>query len=252
MNPFKFGLLKHGAIAAALAAISAFTPAQADPNDYVFMPYGDEGARYVDFSAGSEKPRDEGGEQAYSLALGWSPTARWFTQVYAGWYKEPGAGLGYYATSWINHYQLAPAGKYPLDIGLYLAVERPRERDEGYEIQWGPTLQWDTATLQANLNIFFVKDVRVDQAAPTSLSYQWQVKGLWKKGIELGFQGYGSVGAWQNWLPGNQQEHRIGPAIFGHWSTGKGTGVRLDTAFLLGTTSASPRTTLRLRIQYEY
>ncbi len=235
-----------------LSSIGTVTPVQASPADYVFIPYADAGVRYIDYALGTEKPRGTGSEQAHYLALGWNPTSRWFTQVYAEWYKEANEGLGYSASSWINHFQIINAGEYPLDVGLYLKLEHPRDHEGGYEMTWGPTIQWEVANLQANLNLFFSKSIHVDVASPTSLSYQWQIKGLWQKGIELGAQGFGTVGSWQHWPGMNQQEHNIGPAIFGHWSMGKETAIKLDAAFLFGTTSNSPRHTFRLHAQYQF
>ena len=67
---------------------------------------------------------------------------------------EPGASTGFDAWEWENKFQFTETGKYPVDIGLLLEIERPKDRSEGYEYRWGPLLQADiTQSLQANLNL---------------------------------------------------------------------------------------------------
>ena len=82
--------------------------------------------------------------------------------------------------------------------------------------------------------------------------YQWQVKALWRPGVELGAQGFGQVGPWNHWLPASQQEHRLGPAAFAKLRLGNGQVLKLDGAWLVGVGAGSPRNALRLRLQYDY
>ncbi len=231
-----------------LAACVPLAPLAA-PSDYVFVPYQDPGQWRVSYAAGQEHGRDGEVESAHAVSLGVSPTARWFTAVYAGWYREPGEPLVFDAWSWVNHVQLTAPGAGPFQAGAYCEVERPRERDEGTIVTCGPTLQLDTERLQFNLNPLIGKALHAEDPSPASLSYQWQVKGLWRPHLELGAQGFGTVGAWDHWLPASQQEHSAGPAVFAKWATGPGSALQLDAAWLLGIGSGSPRDTWRLRVE---
>lgn len=218
----------------------------------MFESYTEAGALYLQYAAGIERLREGGSEQAHALALGWSPTAAWYTAVYAGWYREPDEAFGLYAASWTNHLNLAQQGAFPFGLGFYLDLERPRDRSEGYGITVGPTLQLDTAHVQLNLNVWLQKDVQADTSEPAALIYQWQAKTLLRPGFELGAQGFGNVGAWRHWARADEQEHLLGPAVFWKGSVGDGQHVRLDAAALAGLTTASPRTTLRLRAQLQF
>jgi len=236
----------------ALAVVGASAPAHAGPDAFVFQPYADTGAVVVQYAYGFEKYRDGSDEQAHSLALAWSPTSRWFTAAYAGWYQEPGEAMTFDAVSWVNHLSLIEPASSPVSVGLYLEIERPRDRSEGYEITWGPTFQLDTSHAQANLNLWLQKNVRAETAGPATMSYQWQVKSLLQPRVEWGLQGFGSVGPWQHWSGASEQEHSVGPAVFAKWPT-QGNGVlRFDAALLAGLTSASSRVTFRLRTQYQF
>ncbi|MEO8155199.1 MAG: hypothetical protein ABI605_19205 [Rhizobacter sp.] len=235
-------------------SIAAACPAHASPADPVFVPYDDEGDRFVQYAFGHEKARDGSSEQAHSLALGWNPTARWFTSLYAGWYREPGESTSLYAYSWVNHVNLVKQGGSgsPVEVGIYLEIERPRERDEGYELTGGPTFQFDAGSFQINANLWLRKSVHTEDAAPAALLYQWQAKRLWMQHVELGAQGMGNVGPWHQWRSGSEQEHAIGPAIFFKLAVNNSHSLNVDAAVLAGLTSASPRATFRVRSQYEF
>jgi len=80
-------------------------------------------------------------------------TSWWFTELYAKWHHEPGAPSAFDAWEWENKFQLTETGKYPVDVGFLLEIERPKDRSEGYEYKWGPLLQSEFGLWQANLNL---------------------------------------------------------------------------------------------------
>ena len=234
------------ALAAGMGPTSAASPAA-----YVFVPYGVAGVRRISYDTGFERERDGGREIAHALSFGWNPNERWFTSLYAGWYAEPGETLGFASWSWLNHLRLVGGGG-PLELGVLCDIARPRERDEGTVITLGPTLQFETEHLQINFNPLLQKHVGAQDAEPTSLSYQWQVKRLWRPGVELGAQGFGELGPWNHWRPAAEQEHSAGPAVFVKWILSERRVLKLDAAWLLGLGSGSPSHTLRLRVQQEF
>ena len=212
----------------------------------------DAGVWRIAYAFGSEKGDAPGHAQAHTASIGWSPTAQWFTQLYTGWYGAPGHSAKPYGWSWLNHFQLDPGATGPLGLGLYIDLERPREHDDGYGLTWGPTIQFDSDQAQFNLNLLLEKYLHADTASAAALKYQWQAKWLWRPGIELGAQGFGELEPWRHWSPAGKQEHTLGPALFGKWPQGAGRSQHADAALLLGATSASPNTTLRMRVQYEF
>ena len=235
----------------ALLALSA-TAALADPADYVFTPYTDIGMWQLAYGAGTEHDRNGSRETQQTLGLGGTPTARWYTSVYAAWAAEDGGAFGIDEWSWTNHLQLTSPGDGPIDVGLLCEVSRPQDRAEGrLGISCGPTLQMDTDDLQFNFNPLLDKQVGSAEPQKLALGYQWQVKGLVARGVELGAQGFGSVGPWNHWSSASQQQHTLGPAIFLKTSAFGGP-IRLDAAWLIGVGSGSPKNTLRLRLQHEF
>ena len=245
----------HAGALAALVVSCLGLPvvARADPDDYVHTPIVEEGEKELDFKAGTAKLRDGTRESAYSLGLGWGVNRWWFTEVYAKGHKLPGEGNSFDAWEWENKFQLTETGKYPVDVGFLLEIERPRDRSEGYEYKWGPLFQADvTNKVQANVNILVEKHVRAEAAARAELGYQWQVKYRYKPEFEFGLQGFGDVGPWDRWETTSQQPHIAGPAIFGKLQVGPKHAISYNAGLLFGLTDGAPRNTLRVQAEYEF
>jgi hypothetical protein len=234
------------------ALVLGAASAVADPAAYVFTPYGDVGLWQVAYGAGTEHARDGSRETQQTLSLGGTPTARWYTSVYAAWAAVDGGAFAIDEWSWTNHLALTPPGAGPVDVGLLCELARPHDRDEGrLGVTCGPTLRMDTDDLQLDLNLSLGKDFGAEEAQRPQLGYQWQVKGMVAQGVELGAQGFGSVGTWNDWSPAAQQEHTAGPAIFLK-TNAFGGPIRVDAAVLFGIGAGSPKNVLRLRVQHEF
>jgi hypothetical protein len=245
--------LRRAPVRAAVACLALLAaPALAEPSAYVFVPYADPGAVTLAYAFGAERPPEGGRERAQSLELGWAPTARWFTAAYAGWYAEPDEPTTFEGVSWLNQLLLTAPGAGPVDVGALCEIEKPREREDGTGILCGALLQVDSDHLQFNFNPLFSKHVDAASPQPADFSYQWQVKTLWRPGVELGAQGFGDLGPWNHWSAASQQEHTLGPALFAKWPQGGGRALSLDTAWLVGIGTGSPRNTLRLRLQQQF
>ncbi len=238
----------------AMAALCLFSDGWsiAGPNDYVKTPTVEYGEREIDFKSGVQRHRDGSTESANSLGYGFTPTSWWFTEIYAKYARPAGKRSSFDAWEWENRFQLTETGKYPVDVGFLLEIERPKDRAEGYELTYGPMFQMEWGRIQGNLNVFIQKHVRATQAFDTELHYQLQLKYRDSETLEWGTQALGNVGRWDHWSPASQQELKIGPALFGKFRTGSKAAIKWDTGLLAGTTNATPKTTLRLQAEYEF
>jgi hypothetical protein len=239
---------------AALCALLAggAVSASADPADYVFTPYADTGLWQLAYGAGAEHDRDGARATQQTLSLGGAPIDRWYTSVYAAWAATGGGAFAIDEWSWSNHLKLTTPGDGPVDVGLLCEVARPHDRDEGrLGVTCGPTLQMDTDGLQANFNPSLARQLGAAEPARWQLGYQWQVKGMVARGIEIGAQGFGSTGPWNHWAPASQQSHTAGPALFLK-TNALGGPIALDVAWLFGIGDGSPENVLRLRLQHEF
>ena len=243
-----------------LAAVTLGLPAfaMAGASDYVRVPNVEYGEREIDLKYGTEKMKDsEGGERTSdgSLGLGYGATQWWFTEVYAKWKKEGPEKTRYDAFEWENLFQLTETNKYPVDVGFFIELEVPKERAEGYEWAFGPLFQFDTGPIRWNLNPVFEKVTRSKEEGehPLELLYQAQATYRLPNGMDVGVQAFGEMGKWNDWEPHNEQEHRIGPAIFGKVKLGEGRqAIKYNAGFLFGLTDATPKHTFRLQAEYEF
>ncbi|MDE1949369.1 MAG: hypothetical protein KGI35_12185 [Burkholderiales bacterium] len=246
--------LEAGGLAAlALSCLAAASPALAGPADYVSTPIVEQGEREIDFKAGTAKLPDGTRASAQSVGLGLGVNSWWFTEAYAKWQHTPGDRNRFDAWEWENRFQLTETGKYPVDLGFLLEIERPKDRSEGYEYRWGPLLQADlTPKLQGNLNLLFEKHIRASEPSAAELGYQWQLKYRWQPSLEFGAQGFGDVGPWDDPEPKSQQPHIAGPAIFGRIGLGGRQAIKYNAGLLFGLTDGAPRQTLRLQAEFEF
>ena len=224
----------------------------AGPAEYVYTPNVVYGEREIDFKFGSRKMSNrEVDKSAASIGLGYGVTERWFTEVYLKYSRATGT-TEFDAIEWENKFQLTETGKYPVDLGLLLEIERPQDRSEGYEVKFGPLLQTDFGKTQVNANLLFTRNYFADFSNRTQASYQYQIKYRLKPTLHLGVQGFGEVGDWEHWSSRTEQSHRAGPAIFGKFNLGNRKAIKYNAAYLIGKTEVIKGKTFRLQLEYEF
>lgn len=241
-------------IPAALLALALWPAhhARAEANDYIRLPTVEYGEREIDFKTGVQRNRDGRTEAAHSVGYGFTPASWWFTEVYGKYARPAGESQHFDAWEWENRFQLTDTGKYPVDLGWLVEIERPRERAEGYELTLGPMLQTESGPMQFNANLFLRRHLRATEHFDRELLYQLQVKYRHSQALEWGLQGFGRVSPWDHGLTASPQEFKLGPALFGKIKAGPGRAIRWNAALLAGTTHATPHTTLRVQAEYEF
>ena len=239
----------------AAAALGLPAHAHASPADYVRLPLVEYLEREIEIKYGTGKMKDsEGGERASAgaMELGYGPTPWWFTELALQWEKEGGSKTKYDAFEWENRFQFTEANKYPVDVGFFTEIEIPRV--EGYEIAFGPLFQFDTGPLRWNLNPVFEKVIRSREEGPHPLELGYQAQAAYRLPwrVDVGVQAFGDLGKWNDWEPRDEQQHRIGPALFGRVKLEGRQKLKYDAAFLFGQTRATPRHTFRMQVEYEF
>jgi hypothetical protein len=244
---------------AALASSCAITGTWAASTDYVHTPTVDHGEREIDIKFGSAE-RDDGRDRAASIGFGWTPVARWLTEPNAHWQEEPGGGMHLRAFEWENKFQLTDLQKTALEVGLLVELEYPHESADPRELILGALLQRKFGRTQLNANVLLEREFGGDEAEGNEaggdrafeLGYQWQLRYAWRPAFHLGVQGFGGVGAWDDWAGSDEQEHSAGPALFGELPFGDDEEIEFNTALLFATGGAAPHHTFRLQIELEF
>ena len=210
------------------------------------------GEREIDVHGGYARSRDGTYESALSTGWGIGLQPWWFTEAYVKFEGATGEKFKAEAIEWENIFQFTETGRYPIDVGMLVEVERSDDHAEGYEVVYGPLFQGDVGEVQLNGNLLFESHVHATEETDTELKYEWQAKLRWRREIEPGFQGFGEMGEWNHWAPTSEQSHVWGPAIFGKLKFGQRQALRYDAALLFGATPGSADRTLRFRVEYEY
>jgi hypothetical protein len=238
-------LLLAGVVLSPLSAL-------AGPADYVATPTVEYGEREIDFKAGTARKGDNPRESAASIGFGYGAKDWWFTELYLKYKREDSQGTKYDAIEWENKFQLTDTGKYPVDIGFIVELERPRNRAEGWEVMWGPLFQTEFSKFQLNANILFERSYRVEERSDMHFLYQWQTKYRWRPQLEFGLQGFGDMGKWNHWATKDERSHSAGPAVFGKLPIGNHQAIKYNAAWLVGTSNAAPDHTLRMQVEFEF
>ena len=223
------------------------------PADYIYSPRVEEGEREIDTKFGTQKPRsgEDSRQSGASIGLGYGVTSWWFTEIY-GKNTWDGNNSQFDAVEWENKFQLTETGKYFVDVGFLIELERPQNRNEGYEAKYGFLLQKDWNKWQANLNLLMQGHYTGTENQGTYFGYQGQVKYRLQPELQLGAQLFSWLGQLNNWNTNQQQQTSVGPAIFGKTKLGRKEALVYNVAYLWGTTTASPKNTIRMQVEYEF
>ena len=236
-------------LAAALALSSA--AASADPGYYVVTPYDNEGLRFVDFRYWTVKPNQRTEVVWPELGFGYGVSSRWTTELFLSWEGSAHEAVRPNTLNWQNEF-LFTQGQWPWDLALHTQLIEEREAPHRTTVEWGPVLQADLWRTQFNVNLFFDRAFPAEQAAPTMLKYQWQVRYRWHPRLHFGLQGFGELGPWDHWAPRARQSHRAGPAVFTTLRLNDREAIKLQAAWLVGSTFARSGHMFTMRADWEF
>lgn len=228
----------------------------AGPADYVYTPNIERGELELDVKYGAASANFGRHPQAVSVGLGYGVTEHWFTE---GYLKQNRTAIGNSSyIEWENRFLLmgGDSGKNLVDVGFVTELEAPLTRGAPWELRIGPLFQSKVGKFQFNGNVIFERVVGgadADSVAQaTNIGYQWQTRYKTGAAFDLGLQGFGELGKWDQWSKAAEQNHRIGPAIFGKLALGAQEAIKYNAACLVGLSAAAPHTTLRIQLEQEF
>ena len=182
------------------------------------------------------------------FAIGYGVTDRWKTEIGFEHESENGFNGKLTVVEWENVFVLTEQGKHWVDVGLFVEYEHTFA-DGPDEFKIGPMFEKEIGPTITNLNLVFQREIGGGASKDTELAYNWQVKLRGKPALEWGVQGFGGFGHVNDL--GGEDEHSLGPALFGVRRLASGNKVSYDAAVLAGINSAAPDLTVRLKLEYE-
>jgi hypothetical protein len=229
----KFAIAAARSVALAAGAFAVGMPALADPGYYVVTAYDNAGLRSIDTRYWTVKFPNAPVTTWPEFGLGYGVTSRWYSEVFASYIGSAESATRLNTLNWQNEVLLTQ-GELPLDIAMHASLVRKLGYDAGYSIEYGPVLQTDIGHTQLNANIFFEREFGGEDSTPTQMKYQWQIRYRWRPQLNIGLQGFGELGTWNDWSARDRQSHRAGPALFGKLPLGDERTLLLQAAWLTG------------------
>lgn len=228
--------------------------AHAGPADYLYNPIVKKGEYEFGLSYGNISGTAPQQAQAGKVSLGYGASERWFTEL--GIKREQATGAEVSIVTLENKFQFFETGQYAVDAGLITELEIPVSGIAPWEFKFGPLLQTEFQQWQLNGNLLFRHPFdaqhKTGATYTTTFDYQLQLKYRMQDTLELGAQALGDLGKWNQWDARNQQNHRIGPAVFGRIKFADHHALKYNAAWLRGTGSAVPHHTFRMQLEYEF
>jgi hypothetical protein len=236
---------------AALLLCTAASPAEADFK--VWTPDVNPGELALETVGdwGHDGNPARSGEQSYTQELEYGVNEWWQTELELEFNRAPGPGnpTDYTQVTTENLIQLTERGEYWMDAGFF--VEYGQAAHAPDETTFGPVLRKEFAHTIDTLNLFVEKDIGGAASGRPSLLYAWETRIDLGTPIEPGFQAYGEPGPLGHFAPTGQQDHRIGPQLFGVVEKIGPGSLEWNGGILFGLTPAAPRITLRWQAEYE-
>jgi len=251
--------LRMAAVSALLLAIvvaaTFVMPAPAFASHKVYYPTVDQGETELEMRGHVtwDNDRDKQNEQTYKFGVGHGFTSYWFSEIYVE--AEKPAGESSYeieSYEWENLFQLTEQGKYWADWGFLIEYAKARDSDDPNKVELTPIMQTQFGKTLFTVNLKFERETGDNADDDWMQAYAWQLRWFGNPKLEFGVEGYGELGKVDNWNSWDEQEHQVGPAIFGKLKTDGGHAWKYRLALLAGLTSDTPNATLAGTLEYEF
>lgn len=246
-------LLSSAVAALFLITIGLSDRSHAGPASTVHTLNIEHGETEIELSGGTynDNSNDIDNERAAELEIGYGVTSWWFSGAETEWGRDTNENTTYEGFALINIFRFSEPGEYWVDMGLFSELGFPDESQEPNTIEIGPMFQKEIGNTVSNLNVIFVRDYDSNAEHETEFEYEYQTRWLGNKKLEFGVQAFGEFGEVEDTNSIGDQEHKIGPAIFGEVAAGERNKIKYNAALLAGLTNNTPDETLRFTVEYE-
>ena len=197
-----------------------------------------------------DKDPDAGNGRNVTSELGYGVTDWWFTEIENEFKKDPRDQWRYTAVATENVFQLVPQGSGFVDLGFFAEYELSMRRGDPDSFNFGPIIQKQFGHWLATANLLVQADIGGDQPEPPHFHYGLEVKYLLTPLFSPGVQAFGDPGPFSGFDRFSQQDHRLGPVIFGTWNLFPGK-INYQAGYLFGLTRETPNGTMKFLLEYE-
>jgi hypothetical protein len=197
-------------------------------------------------------PVDGGANRsAHDKSLDYGVTDRWRLSGIAKFERPEDSGLRFAAVGIENLFVFKPIDdKKDIDVGFgwFVGVQGAVHNEVQNNVQFGPVVSLKADKVSFNANPFFEKTFGRNKIDGLAFVYGWNAKYELSKTLSVGIEGFGVVENIGGGTPLDEQQHRIGPALFSEIAITKDYAITPDLGVLFGLTKGTPDVTVKLNI----
>jgi hypothetical protein len=139
---------------------------------------------------------------------------------------------------------------------MFAEYEHPLHQVDPKSFAFGPLAQTEFGEIAGigalhTLNLLYKRTVGNNRTDATEFDPAWQSRLLVNPLLQPGFEYYGQINAIVNPGKAADQQHRIGPVVVGLNNFAPYGKLKYEVGYLFGLTQATPRGTVRWRLEYE-
>lgn len=209
----------------------------------VSSPNVDQGEWSIETGMSWEKDNDTENDDSreYVFEFGYSPTNFWNTALeFSG--DQQGEDTEYVSTAWKNTLQfISQDERFPLSAGLRLQYEKAHLDGDADEVAVRLLFRHQNKIFDSRLNIGVEKEVGSDAQNDIAGDIRTSVRYKWSENLKTSIDYLGDTGSLDNLQGFQDQDHRIGPVLYGSFDD-----ISYEAGYLAGLSNASPDHTLKI------
>ncbi len=228
--------------------VTQATPALAI--DKIYSPNFTKGEMELEYSGNTtfDKNHDKNGIQGHEVELEYGLTNHVTLELNGSFDKQPSEALRSDAVGFGGRYQLFDQGEYWLDAGLLVSYGRAVHDDtDADSVEAKVLLEKQTGSFLHRLNFGIEQEVGSHSEGGPDRVVMGNSRYRLNKHFEPGIEMQSDFGKPNQRLSFNQQEHYIGPALYGQIIP----RVNYEAAYYVGLTDAASKGAARVLVEYE-
>ena len=195
------------------------------------------------FDKSSDKNNDQGHEIAFEAGL----TPRFEAEISAGFSKAPDDSLKMEHFEGEGRFQFFESGENWLDSGMLVAYDYSTLKQVSDNLEVKLLLQKDVGKITNTANIGFDQGVGKYATGGPDYVVLWNTRYRYNLNFQPGVEIQSDLGQGGTVGHFNQQEHYIGPAMYGEIIP----HLKYQAAWLFGASDAASQSSARLLVEYE-
>jgi hypothetical protein len=192
--------------------------------------------------------KDKNDIQENQFSIGYGFTDYWKAELYlATFQRGPGQPQDFTANEFENVFQFWPIGENWVDAGLLASYHLAAKKNAADSVELKLLLQKDIGRFTALANMGGEREVGSHSTAGNDLSSAINARYRWLPYLEPGIELQSSYGKWGDHLTFNQQEHYLGPILYGRLIP----GLKYEVGYFAGISDAAANSSARVKLEYE-